>query len=344
VTDSRSRLHQGTMPTTRVLAATAIALLWPLQGCPQTVSIGSDGDAGPTPTVDSGAGAPPDARVAVEPPPGVTACGGVECAPGEECCLATLECFEPEDLEVCAVSDDLGPDRCSSNRDCGADEFCGRAGVAGISAGSCGGLGECRPRPPAGTCSASDPVCACDGRTYESRCSAEATGVRVAWPWPCGESYVRPTQACESELDCGEGWTCDPTAEVCVELDPLVACALDDHCPAGQQCCPHSGLCFDEDDSESCFRGPEGSLLPCRTDLDCLPLESDLESPGQPTQEVRLHYCEYPECGDLGGCRRLPDGCSGELQPVCGCDGTSYSSACWAADAGVSVASEGECP
>ena len=60
-------------------------------------------------------------------------------------------------------------------------------------------------------------------------------------------------------------------------------------------------------------------------------------------------YCDFPDgsrCGadDSGGvCQPRPQICPAIFDPVCGCDGQTYSSACVAAGNGVDVASEGEC-
>ena len=336
--------------TPRLLRLPVVCVL--LLGCPSTVTIGADedgfipeptADAGPAPGTDSGpVDLPPEPMPpVVEPPPGVVACGGIECASGQECCLATLECFDPSDTASCSSGDGLDSGECASNRDCGPMERCAR--VEGSVVGGCGGLGQCRPRPSIADCGLDSPACGCDGRTYESACAARVAGVRVAWPWACGGSSMTGTQECESELDCNELYRCDFERGICVANDPIIACTLDAHCEAGQRCCPHSGLCVSDGDAESCFAAPEGTLLPCRTDLDCLPLEIDGVTGGESEVRVRSHYCDHPRCDELGGCRLLPGGCSGELEPVCGCDGASYSNSCWAADARVSVAAEGEC-
>lgn len=61
-------------------------------------------------------------------------------------------------------------------------------------------------------------------------------------------------------------------------------------------------------------------------------------------------YCGYkPEAscgaGDQGGsCSVKPTMCQQIWRPVCGCDGRTYSNACLASSAGVSIKSEGECP
>ncbi len=60
-------------------------------------------------------------------------------------------------------------------------------------------------------------------------------------------------------------------------------------------------------------------------------------------------YCamEANVCKDVadaaGICTPTPPFCTRDFRPVCGCDGVTYSNACSAAAAGVSVASDGAC-
>ncbi len=60
-------------------------------------------------------------------------------------------------------------------------------------------------------------------------------------------------------------------------------------------------------------------------------------------------YCEYPagaQCGaadQTGTCKRRPDFCTAQYDPVCGCNDQTYGNACEAARAGASVAYAGEC-
>ncbi|MCB9636759.1 MAG: hypothetical protein H6721_32000 [Sandaracinus sp.] len=54
-------------------------------------------------------------------------------------------------------------------------------------------------------------------------------------------------------------------------------------------------------------------------------------------------FCSAAACGAEGECTETPTACTDELDPVCGCDGVTYSNACEANAARVSVAERGAC-
>lgn len=56
-------------------------------------------------------------------------------------------------------------------------------------------------------------------------------------------------------------------------------------------------------------------------------------------------YCkkETGDCEGLGDCEARPDACIEIFQPVCGCDGETYSNECKAASFGITVFFEGSC-
>jgi len=67
---------------------------------------------------------------------------------------------------------------------------------------------------------------------------------------------------------------------------------------------------------------------PCKSNADCQSTE----------------YCKKASCTEASGkCDKRPTGCTGQVDPVCGCDGNTYSNACVAASKGQNVKSKGKC-
>lgn len=261
---------------------------------------------------------------------GPVLCAGMECASGQECCFTTAQCFDPSAAPDSCPRPPLpatGPVEglpCAANSQCGPGEYCGGS--------LCLGAGFCMSRTNTGFCWAGRmrmpqtqiggpipspgpgtecQVCGCDGITYDAIQIAGQAGARVAASGACGvgTSPVR-----------NDGGSSAPAP---------IGCGSSSQCPAGSECCALTGHCIDPAEPWRCTLQPDGTLLDCRNNDDCNSFQYCLAQDG---------------CGTPGRCSSRPSGCDGLIEAVCGCDGRSYTNACWAANAGTRVASSGECP
>ena len=215
-----------------------------------------------------------------------------------------------------------------------ADAFCkfpeGTCGAADV-------FGMCTPVPDNGCPEIYDPVCGCDGVTYDNECEADAARVSIAHHGPCERpcSEVLGLPPCWSDMFClyPEG-TCDDGVHlgVCTPIpsgcpdnwDPVCGC---DGVTYGNECeayaagvsILHRGECPRLCDAS-------GSYPPCGPD----------------------EFCKFPAgtCNDptvTGICTVIPSECPDYYDPVCGCDGVTYGNECEADAAAVSIDYAGEC-
>lgn len=208
---------------------------------------------------------------------------------------------------------------CSLNVDCGQDEYCAKA------TGDCEGQGSCQPMP--GVCpDIVDPVCGCDGITYSNECLAAMAGVNVEFEGECGLFYCRGNRECDlgeycskAVGDCNGRGTCNLKPTICPTLhDPVCGCDGRTYINACIAAMLGMNIAYEGECSVSCSKNN-----------DCSPEE----------------YCEKVtgNCTGNGRCQPKPTLCPPLWDPVCGCDGRTYSNECEAALSGVNIDYIGEC-
>ena len=212
---------------------------------------------------------------------------------------------------------------CKANEECAPSEYCAKDG--------CDGLGTCEWKPE-GCAAYYDPMCGCDGKTYSNACMAAAAGVNVSYAGAC-------TMYCGglAGLSCPTGMFCEFEPGTCPIFDNMGVCVeVPGACPdVWDPVCGCDGKTYSNDCDRQAAGVSKDHDGTCEVLYDCT---SD-------AQCATGWYCfmDAGLCAGGGSCQKTPDGCGGVYDPVCGCDGVTYSSSCMAAAAGANVAYPGLC-
>lgn len=212
---------------------------------------------------------------------------------------------------------------CSADADCNDSEAYCKKGACNATSGVC--------TERTTFCTAHyEPVCGCDGNTYGNPCLAGGAGVNIASMGDCPDATPcwNNTDCVKTSLYCAKvSGSCDDTGfcnprpvECGPEVIPVCGC---DGVSYSSECVAASRAVSVKSE------GACPITTPCTKTTDC----------------PRFYYCQQMMgcTATTGVCTPVPPSCSDQTDPVCGCDGKTYSNACFASLAGVNLAYRGQC-
>jgi hypothetical protein len=222
--------------------------------------------------------------------------------------------------------------------------------------GETGAKGACFPMP--GTCTKDySPVCGCDGRTYVNICVAHSHGVSPRHAGQCSATPGAAVGSCGpggAVETCSQGFFCKyDEAQYCGEVSGPGECT---RAPTvcTKEWAPVCG-CDGRNYSNDCVAYSHGASIRHRglcqdaAQAAAGAVGAKCGAPGHGGCATGL-FCRYTpqaKCGSAdkpGTCQARPQACTADYDPVCGCDGNTYSNACSAHAAGVSIKQRGACP
>jgi hypothetical protein len=197
------------------------------------------------------------------------------------------------------------------------------------------------PGPPGACDTVFDPVCGIDGQTYGNACEAEQAGVPIARPGSCSAGG----EACGGllGLTCADDELCDYPDDSCGAADQTGTCQrIPDACPdVWMPVCGCDGQTYGNS-CEAHAAGVDTASLGA-----CPPPERRCGGWSGQTcgSDEYCHFdWEYCDWADGSGtCRPRPEICTDHVDPVCSCDGRTFTNRCEAQAAGVDAAYAGPC-